>query len=80
MSSPAQGELRPSVYQFRLGRFEVATILDSRIVSAGLSPSYSGYLMSDDLRQLARANRIDPDRYEHPFIPTVVHTGDRCQW
>lgn len=80
MSSPAQGELLPSVYQFKLERFEVATILDSTIVSTGLSPSYGGDLMSDDVRQLARANRIDPDRYEHPFISTVVHTGDRSPW
>jgi glyoxylase-like metal-dependent hydrolase (beta-lactamase superfamily II) len=58
-----------------MGSFEVTTILDSRVVRAGLTPAHGGAASGDDVRRLARANRIDPDRYEHPFNPLMVHTG-----
>jgi glyoxylase-like metal-dependent hydrolase (beta-lactamase superfamily II) len=58
-----------------MGSFEITTILDSRVVRAGLTPAHGGAEKGDDVRRLARANRIDPDRYEHPFIPLMVHTG-----
>jgi glyoxylase-like metal-dependent hydrolase (beta-lactamase superfamily II) len=70
-----QGELQPAIYRFKLGGFDVATIMDSKIVREGLSPAHGGEARADEVRALARANRIDPDRYEHPFIPTLVNTG-----
>jgi glyoxylase-like metal-dependent hydrolase (beta-lactamase superfamily II) len=30
---------------------------------------------ADEARDLCRANHIDSDRYEHPFIPTLIDTG-----
>jgi glyoxylase-like metal-dependent hydrolase (beta-lactamase superfamily II) len=75
MPAPMQGEMQPTIYRFRLGSFEVATILDSKIIREGLSPSDGGESLSADVRALARANRIDPHRYEHPFIPSLVNTG-----
>src|SRR3974390_1313689 len=75
MSARAHNEQQPSIYHVRMGSFEVTTIRDSRIVRAGLTPAHGGEAMADDVRRLARANRIDPDRYEHPFIPAMVHTG-----
>jgi glyoxylase-like metal-dependent hydrolase (beta-lactamase superfamily II) len=58
-----------------MGGFEVTTLRDSRIVRSGLSPAHGGGAMAEEVRRLAGVNRIDPDRYEHPFIPTMVHTG-----
>lgn len=75
MSPRVHNEPQPSIFHVRMGGFEVTTILDSRIVRAGLSPTHGGEAMAGDVRRLARMNRIDPDRYEHPFIPTMVHTG-----
>jgi glyoxylase-like metal-dependent hydrolase (beta-lactamase superfamily II) len=75
MSAPMQGEMQPAIYRFRLGSFEVASILDSKIIREGLSPSYGGESLSAEVQALARANRIDPHRYEHPFIPSLVNTG-----
>jgi glyoxylase-like metal-dependent hydrolase (beta-lactamase superfamily II) len=72
-----KGELQPAIHRFRLGNFEVATILDSKIVREGLTPSHGGEAMAEEVRALARANRIDPSRYEHPFIPTLVNTGSQ---
>ena len=73
----AQGGLQPSVFAFKLGSFSVVTLLDSKIIRTGLNPSYGGDAMTDEVRHLARVNRIDADRYEHPFIPTIVGTGNQ---
>lgn len=75
MSASTQGEMQPAVYRFRLGEFEVASILDSKVVREGLTASFGGEAHATEIQALARANRIDPQRYEHPFIPALVNTG-----
>jgi len=75
MSASIQGEMQPAVYRFRLGEFEVASILDSKIVREGLTASFGGEALAAEVEALARANRIDPHRYEHPFTPALVNTG-----
>lgn len=75
MPAAMQGERQPTDYRFRLGAFEVTTILDSKVVREGLSPSYGGEALAGEVQALARANRIDPTRYEHSFIPLLVNTG-----
>jgi glyoxylase-like metal-dependent hydrolase (beta-lactamase superfamily II) len=75
MPASVKGEMRPAIYRFRLGSFEVATILDSKIIREGLTPSHGGEAFAAEVRALALANRIDPHRYEHPFIPGLVNTG-----
>jgi len=67
--------MRPAIYRFRLGGFEIANILDSEIVREGLSPSHGGEALAHEVKALAQANRIEPDRYLHQFIPTLVNTG-----
>lgn len=75
MSAPEQAGRRPGIHQFKLGDFDVVSILDSRIVREGLSSAHGGEAFAGDVLALARANRIDSLRYEHPFIPTLVDTG-----
>lgn len=75
MPAPMQGEMQPTIYRFKLGEFEIATILDSKVVREGLHPSFGGEHPASEMEALATANRIDPKRYEHPFIPTLVNTG-----
>src|SRR5664280_915932 len=70
-----QGEMQPTIYRFKLGGFEVATIMDSKVIRSGLSPSFGGEAAASEVKALAAANRIEADRYEHPFTPTVVNTG-----
>jgi glyoxylase-like metal-dependent hydrolase (beta-lactamase superfamily II) len=70
-----QGELQPTIYRFKLGEFEIANIMDSKVVREGLHPSFGGERPVAEMQELAAANRIDPARYEHPFIPTIVNTG-----
>jgi glyoxylase-like metal-dependent hydrolase (beta-lactamase superfamily II) len=70
-----QGEMQPAIYRFKLGGFEVATIMDSKVIRSGLTPSYGGEAQAEEVKALARVNRIDTERYEHPFTPVVVNTG-----
>jgi len=76
MSARMQGSTEPALCRFRLGEFEVSSILDSNIIRESLSPTHGGSDFTGEVRALARANRIDPDRYEHPFVPTLVNTGE----
>jgi len=67
--------MRPPVYRFKLGGFEITNILDGAIVRENMAGSFGGGQPSEVAQELARANRIDPDKYEHPFVQTVVNTG-----
>ena len=75
MPASMQGEMQPTIYRFKLGGFEVATIMDSKAMRSGLTPSFGGEAGAADVKALAAANRIDGDKYEHPFTPIVVNTG-----
>jgi glyoxylase-like metal-dependent hydrolase (beta-lactamase superfamily II) len=70
-----QGELQPTIYRFKLGEFEVANIMDSKVMREGLHPSFGGERPVAEMEALAALNRIDAKRYEHPFVPTIVNTG-----
>src|SRR5665213_1295552 len=70
-----QGEMQPTIYRFKLGGFEVAIIMDSKAMRSGLTPSFGGEAGAADVKALAAANRIDGDKYEHPFTPIIVNTG-----
>jgi len=70
-----QGEMQATIYRFKLGGFEVATIMDSKVIRSGLTPSFGGEAAAAEVKALAKANRIDADLYEHPFTPTLVNTG-----
>ena len=75
MSAPLLGPLQPTVYRFKLGSFEVATLLDSKAVREGLHPNYGANASAGEVQDLARANNIDPQRFEHNNIPSLVNTG-----
>jgi len=75
MPASLQGPLQPGVYRFKLGGMEVATILDSKSFREGLHPHYGANASVDAVHALARDNNIDPQRFEHPNIPTLVNTG-----
>lgn len=75
MPASMQGEMQPSIFRFKLGDFEVATIMDSKVIRTGLTPSFGGEAAAAEVKALAAVNRIDADRYEHPFTPTLVNTG-----
>ena len=75
MPAKLQGEMQPTIYRFKLGGFDVATIMDSKVIRPGLTPSFGGEAHAEEVKALAAANHIGADRYEHPFTPAVVNTG-----
>ena len=75
MPASLQGALRPTVNRFKLGGFEVATILDGVSIRDKLHPNFGGNAPAEEVLALARANNIDTERFEHCYIPTLVNTG-----
>ena len=75
MPASLKGELQPTIYGFKLGGFEVTTVLDAKAIREGLYPHYGANASADEVQALARANNIDIQRFEHPNIPTLVNTG-----
>ena len=75
MPASMQGQLLPHTYRFKLGGFEVTPIMDSFVIRPGLTPSFGGEAAADTVKALAKANRIDSDKYFHPFTPLLVNTG-----
>ena len=75
MTSAMQGPIRPTIYRFKLGNFEVTNILDSFVVRENMAGSFHAGGPAEEAHELARANRIDPNKYEHPFVQTLVNTG-----
>src|SRR5688572_2140396 len=68
-------KLRQRVFAFKFGAFRVATFLDAVDIRTGLGESFAIGQPADAVRELAGANFIDADSYEHLFIPTLVDTG-----
>ena len=75
MPASLQGDLQPAIYRFKLGGFEVASILDGKSMREGLHPNFGANASAAEVHALARANNIDSNRFEHPYIPTLVNTG-----
>src|SRR5438270_6405823 len=75
MPAAMHGELQPTINGFKFGGFEIANILDSKVIRDKLHPGIGSDQPASAVEELARANRIDADRFQHPFTPTVVNTG-----
>lgn len=75
MTGTLQGPPRPTLYSFKIGGFEMMTVLDSFAARSGLASVHGGGARPGEVEALAKANNIDPDRFEHPFVPALVNTG-----
>ena len=75
MTSALQGPLRPTLYRFKLGGFEMMNVLDSFATRDGLGSVHAGGAKPGELEELAKKNNVDPNRFEHPFVPVLVNTG-----
>lgn len=67
--------IQPAVYQFEFGSFKIANILDGAVVRTGLGNKFAVDQPAGDVHELARRNRIDTERFEHPFNLTLINTG-----
>ena len=75
MTAAMLGPLRPTLYRYKLGDFEMMNVLDSFAARDGLGSVHAGGSKPGEVETLAKENNIHPDRFEHPFVPVIVNTG-----
>lgn len=74
-AAPMLGPTRPNVYRFKLGGFEVTTILDGAIQLDGPHPIFGQNVTAEEVQALAEANLLPGTRMEIGFTPVIVNTG-----
>ena len=75
MPAPLFGDLRACIHRFRLGAFEVTTILDGAQARQGLSPPFGIDRGAEEVQKLATEHALPVDRFENTYTPAVVNTG-----
>lgn len=74
-AAPMLGAVRPTVYRFKLGGFEVTNILDGYVQGNGPHPSYGNNQPAEAVQAYASAHGLPPTRMENIFVNTIVNTG-----
>jgi glyoxylase-like metal-dependent hydrolase (beta-lactamase superfamily II) len=74
-AAPMQGVLRPSIYRFKLGGFEITNILDGYVQLNGPHPTFGNNQPADAVQAYAQAHRLPPTRFENSYTNTIVNTG-----
>ncbi len=76
-AAPLHGPARPTFYRFQLGGFEVTTLLDGALAFDGPHPIFGENQPEAAVHELAEANFLPPTRFENPFTPVLVNTGEQ---
>lgn len=74
-AAPMLGVLRPMLYRFKLGAFEVANILDGFVVRPGPHPIFGQDQAEADVQAFARAQNLPAIQLENAYTVTLVNTG-----
>ena len=74
-AAPLAGPSAPTHYRFTLGDFEVTTIRDGAIALDGPHPIFGENVDAAEVKALAEASLLPPDRMVIGFSPVVVNTG-----
>lgn len=75
MPSHQRGVETPEVSRFRLGGFEIVSIMDGAIVRSTLQQRFAVNGDEAEVAAVAAAHRLDPARFQHPFVMTLIDTG-----
>ena len=75
ISVPMLGVLRPQIYRFKLGNFEVTQILDGFRAGPGPHPTFGQDKSAAAVHELLKLNGLPTSSFEHHFVPTLVNTG-----
>lgn len=73
--APLLGSARPTVSRFKLGAFEVTTVLDAGAVLDGPWPIVGEDRPKADVARLMRDNLLPEEKFQPGFTPTIVNTG-----
>lgn len=73
--APLLGVSQAKHWRYKLGAFEITTIMDSEAFIDGPYPIIGKNADEADVRALMRANLVPETRYQPGFSPTVINTG-----
>ncbi len=73
--APLLGVSQAKHWRYKLGAFEITTIMDSEAFIDGPYPIIGKNAEEADVRALMRANLVPETRYQPGFSPTVINTG-----
>ncbi len=74
-AAPMLGPVRPIVFRFPLGQFEVTTIFDGAVQLDGPHPIFGENQDTAAVAAYAEANNLPGGRMEIGFTPVIVNTG-----
>ncbi len=73
--APMLGATQPTHTRFKIGQFEVTTLLDGAVAIPGPHPIFGENVAAEDVAALAEDNFLPADTMEIPFTVTIVNTG-----
>ncbi len=76
-AAPMLGVMRPTIYRFKLGRFEITNILDGIVIRPGPYPIFGQNHPEASVRDFARKNHLPAMQLENPYTVTLVNTGQQ---
>ena len=74
-AAPLLGASKPTHHRFRLGGFEVTTMLDAAVMIDGPWPIVGEDRLQPEVGQLMRENLLPEAKFQPGFTPTLVNTG-----
>lgn len=74
-AAPMLGPLKPTVYRFTLGTFEITTINDGAIQLGGPHPIFGQNVDAAQVHELAAKHHLPTEQMIIGFAPVVVNTG-----
>jgi glyoxylase-like metal-dependent hydrolase (beta-lactamase superfamily II) len=72
---PMPGIEDPGFHRFRLGTFEVTTVLDGLRAAEGPHPIFGADQPAEEVAKLMEVNLLPSDRFVNGFTPVLVNTG-----
>lgn len=75
--APKLGVMRPTIYRFKLGDFEITNILDGFVVRPGPHPIFGQNQPEASVQAFARKNRLPDTQLENSYTVTLINTGQQ---
>lgn len=74
-AAPKQGPMKPNVYRFTLGDFEVVTVQDGTVPMENPAGTFGVNQTPEAVAELAAQNFLPADKLINGYTPTLVNTG-----
>jgi glyoxylase-like metal-dependent hydrolase (beta-lactamase superfamily II) len=74
-TAPFLGPAQPTYSRFKLGAFEITTILDSDVSIDGPWPLIGANAEEEEVQALMRKHLLPEEKYQPGFTPMIVNTG-----